>query len=223
MVLRALLDVVLPKSCCGCGHAGVLWCRTCAGELASPRTVNVVGLPSVWAAGTYDGSVKRAIHEWKESGVLGLSSSFAPPLAHAVVMAVEHASAQAPFILVPVPSSAAAMRRRGASPVTDVARQTAQLLTLHGLPTEVDECLAPARARHDQAGLGLEQRARNMRGSMRLRHSVAGRVIVIDDVVTTGATLREAVRCLPASAELVGGAALAATVKRHRGSRLSGP
>jgi len=223
MVVWALLDVVLPLSCCGCGHAGVLWCRTCAGALASPRKVDVADLPSVWAAGIYDGSVRRAIHEWKESGVLALSSSFAPALAHAAAMALEHATAQPPLIFVPVPSSAAAMRRRGVSPITDLARQAAQLLTLHGLPTTVDECLAPARARHDQAGLGLEQRARNMRGSMRLRHSIAGRVIVVDDVVTTGATLREAVRCLPASAELVGGAALAATVKRHRGSRLSGP
>ena len=106
-----------------------------------------------------------------------------------------------------VPASGASLRARGFRVVDLVARQAG---------VRPRRLLAVRRAGADQRGLGRAQRLENVRGGM-LAHSVAGRrVVIVDDVVTTGATLLEAARALRAGGALVVGAAtIASTPLRH--------
>jgi predicted amidophosphoribosyltransferase len=76
---------------------------------------------------------------------------------------------------------------------------------------------APARPHRAQKLLTVADRETNLRGAFRLRRAVAGRrILIVDDVVTSGATLREAARVLLAGgAEVVGAAVAASTPKLY--------
>jgi predicted amidophosphoribosyltransferase len=117
------------------------------------------------------------------------------------------ATRRRPVLFVPVPSSRRGFRARGYRPVDRVLGRTGRRAT---------PALAYARQPSDQIGLDAEQRAANMRGSMRVTRRVTGRtVILIDDVCTTGATLTEAADVLRAAgARRVCAAVIAATPLR---------
>ena len=85
----------------------------------------------------------------------------------------------------------------------------------HAARFAVQRLLVPARVVRDQAGLTSGQRARNLQGALRAVPAAPCRVLLVDDVVTTGATLVEAARALVAQGhQVVGAAVLGATSRR---------
>jgi predicted amidophosphoribosyltransferase len=100
-----------------------------------------------------------------------------------------------PLTLVPVPSTPAAVRRRGYDSVLQVASDAARRLRRSGRPVVVSTALRQVRSLEDQAGLDTAARWENLKGALVAR-PVRGRVLVVDDVCTTGATLTEACRAL---------------------------
>lgn len=207
------LALVLPISCAGCDEPDVALCEDCEVELR-PRVVLAGRAPPIWAGLRFDAVPARVIRALKEDGRTGLAQSLAPALRASVEAAVAAASPQGEddgaVVVVPVPTSRAAYRRRGYRVVELVARRA-------GLRTS--RVLRAARATADQRGLDRAARRSNVAGSL-VAHGAAGlRVIVIDDVVTTGATLSEAVRALRAGgAQVIGAATIAATARRGGGS-----
>lgn len=129
-------------------------------------------------------------------------------------------------VLVPVPSDPAAVRRRGHDPLARTVRAAARDLRRAGWRVRVAPVLRQVRHVADQAGLDASARVANLAGSLavrdrgrrRLVRVAAGRPVVLvlcDDVVTTGATCREAQRALTvAGLAPVAVAALAATRRR---------
>jgi predicted amidophosphoribosyltransferase len=115
--------------------------------------------------------------------------------------------------VVAIPGTRAGYRRRGYDPVR-------LLISRAGLGAS--RVFAPARPHRSQKQLGAGERDRNLRGTFRLRRSVAGRrILLVDDVVTTGATLREAARVLREGGADVVGAAVVASTERRFGTTLS--
>lgn len=125
-----------------------------------------------------------------------------------------------PVLLVPVPSHPAVVRERSHNPVLRTAQAAAAELRRSGLPARVVPLLRVGQRPQDQAGLGAAARQRNLAGRFAARTGPARRaraaeVVLVDDVVTTGATLREAQRALEAVGVVpVGAAAVAATRRR---------
>ncbi|RIQ23081.1 ComF family protein [Jiangella rhizosphaerae] len=121
-----------------------------------------------------------------------------------------------PVVLIPVPSAPAAVRRRGHDPVLRSARRAAATLHRSGQRASVVAGLRHARRVADQAGLDRREREDNLHGSLVVTAAVrraAGRcVVVVDDIATTGATLRESVRALEAAGVRPCGAAVIAVV-----------
>ena len=159
----------------------------------------------VWVVADYGGPTAALIRSWKDGGRRDLARPLSRALAAALHAAWLDAAGPAGTVVVPVPSGPANRRRRGGDPVADLARRAVGELRRQRLAGPGDLRVIPV-LRHrrqvaDQAGLGVVERSRNLAGALHLPDRwlplVAGAgVLVVDDVVTTGASSAEAARAL---------------------------
>lgn len=224
------LDLVLGSACVGCSAAGRVLCRAC--DLSLPRhgrlawpTPTPPGLAPPYAAGAYDGLLKAMVNAHKEHAVLPLATPLGRVLSDVVsdlVGDLVRDLVAGPVLLVPVPSRRAVVRRRGHDPLLRVTREAAARLRRQGTPATCRQLLVARGRVRDQSTLTALERAANLSGSMRARSAAATAavpaplVVLVDDVLTTGATAREAQRALEEAGVLVAGiATVAATERRH--------
>lgn len=193
-----LLDLILPLECGGCGAPSTRWCPACAGELAAradePRLVTPrldPGVP-VWSLGRYAAARRQAIVAVKEHGRADLVAPLAAALQTGLSRLLTWGLLDAPLIVVPAPTRRVAARRRGGDPVTRVAERASA--DLPGIA--VLRALRLTGLTRDSVGLSSADRQRNLAGRVRLTRPVPGPVVIVDDVVTTGATACESVRAL---------------------------
>jgi predicted amidophosphoribosyltransferase len=209
-VIDSWLDLVHGARCVGCARPGRVLCRECRGHVPA-RSLRVrptpcpEGLASCFAAGEYDGLLGRMVVAHKERAAFPLARPLGLALAAAAGPVLDPAT---PSVLVPVPSRPDVVRARGHDPMLRVSRVAARRLRRVGNDVQVARLLEQHAAVADQVGLGTEQRAANLSGSMRVRPVVRARLarldvpvslVLCDDVVTTGATAREAQRTLEES------------------------
>jgi len=228
MLPDALGDLLLGSRCVGCARPGRVLCRTCAATL--PETAvpawpspTPAGLVVPFAAAVYDGLVRAMVLAHKERGVLDLAAPLGWLLGGAVAAALA-ARAAGPVVLVPVPSRPASVRARGHDPTQVITVRAAAALRAAGRPTTVAALLRLRPGVRDQAGLDAGERRANLHGSMRCPSRSLARlasrlprahVVVCDDVLTTGATAREAQRALEAVGLGVVAIAVAAATRRR--------
>lgn len=240
-VIAQTCALVAPRQC-PCGEEGTWLCRRCAallsavprrvesscdalqvltgarireehhGGITLPAGVDHAPLLPVLALGEYGGNLQRLVLAWKNGGMAHLASRIAPALAPAVAQLTELAgvsSVTAPG-LVPVPSRRSARLRRGEDHVAELVRAIERTGAGHAL-------LLRARPTTAQDGQGARQRrTRRIRLEGR-RSRAAGRraepVIIVDDVVTTGSTLRGMHEALTAAGMEVLGAVVVAAAR----------
>lgn len=227
-------DLLLGRTCAGCDRPGPLLCPDCREWLDGwgPRLVRPrpapAGLPEVAASAPYVGPLRPIIHRYKEggawalAGVLGERVALAGALVLATAAREGRWDAVAEVLVVPAPSRPQAVRRRGSDVTARLAgRASARLRALSRAAVRADAVLATTGPTADQAGLGTAARRANLDHRLRLRHPVPpGRpVLLVDDVITTGATLREMTRVLHAAGCPVLGAATVGATPRDPDSR----
>ncbi len=208
-IVREVADLAFASVCVGCGTAGTALCEACTAELA-PQVVrppsDVVPLRAGLAFEGVAASVLRAV---KEDGQTSLLRRLRPALAAAVDdLRGGPAVPRRIDVVVPVPTTGAAFRRRGFRVPVMLARGT-------GIP--VLRALSYTRRVRDQRGLGAEGRRRNLADALIATRAGRGAAaLIVDDVITTGATCAEAARALDAAGFHVVGA-VAAEATRRRG------
>lgn len=204
--LREAASVLWSTACAGCGAPDVPVCAACRALLtAGPVRATVDGVPLV-AAAEYAGAVRALVVDCKEHGGRATARALGAGLALALAALPEGE-------VVRVPSSRAGMRRRGFDPVALLLRAA-------------DRRAVPLRRRSTADGAGAQkqrsvlERGAAAHGSLvlpaRAARMLAGcPVVVVDDVVTSGATVRDALRALRAAGcAPVGIAAVARTMRR---------
>jgi predicted amidophosphoribosyltransferase len=170
------------------------------------------GVHGVWSAARYEGAVRDALLAYKERGRRDLAPPLAELLAAAVAAALDAGPGRRDVVLVPVPTARSVAAARGGDHVLRLARRAG---ARHGVRTAVG-VLSLTRRIHDSAGLGIAQRERNLAGAVAARAAPDGlAALVVDDIVTTGATVRACVRALESAGWAVVGAAVVAATPRR--------
>jgi|SRR5438067_12440830 len=205
-----MLDLVLPLECGGCGAPSTRWCAVCAQELAvKPDQPHLItprvdpGVP-VLSLGRYAGPRRDAIVAVKEHGRADLIAPLAVALRSGIDRLLAWGVIDTPLTVVPAPTRRSSARRRGGDPVTRIARvatvglgavRVVQALRLRGLV-------------RDSVGLSGADRQRNIAGRVKIVKPIDAfeqTVLVVDDIVTTGATASESVRVLRIAGASVAG------------------
>ncbi|MCL2782466.1 MAG: ComF family protein [Propionibacteriaceae bacterium] len=194
-LIDAALDLYLGGRCHGCNTPGRSPCPDCrVALLPQPQLHTRPGLDATLVTGVrYDTAMPFVIafkdrDAWQLTAVLG--STLAGAVRHLLDDAgipLEHRHL---LVLVPVPSAAEAVRRRGFDHTATLASWVSRRLGLRWSPL-----LKRVTAVGDQVGRSADQRQNNQAGTMRARPG-GQMVVVVDDVITTGATASEAVRAL---------------------------
>lgn len=264
----SLGEVLMPRTCPCCAvpvayGAGSPLCEACLPQLRSAlakvervyalQPLDGAAAPEVRAASRYEGIMPRALLALKNAGRTDLLPLLGEGLARSVyellrahregLHAESGSSIPVEVLLVPAPSSAQSVRRRGYAPanllVQEAARQLNQRLPASVRVRAVDvigyaprgrrgsgtslssrvgtSLLGASEAKNEQKSLGAVGRAERMHGALRVMEPAlcADRVsIICDDVVTTGATASEMVRVLQESGSRVLGVCAVAAVPK---------
>lgn len=201
----AVLELLLPQRCVVCSRPGVQVCETCRAAL--PRIVPPLcercGAPTAWpvarcaecsgrrlafasarAAVAYDDSVRELVCEWKERGLRRLAGL----AADLVDGTLERPDVT---VLVPVPADRDRSLKRGHEPAAQLARELGRRWDV-----PVERLLRRTRGAVRQRGLSQAERRANVRSAFAAAREIQSRVVLIDDVYTTGATANAAASAL---------------------------
>lgn len=211
-LLGPVWELLFPSRCLGCGRRGWLICPACQPGIPwlpaalCPRCARASRdgrvcrrcraggspfLASARAACCFEGLVRRAIHALK----FRRARALAPLLAELLAEALQPRPIEADLV-IPVPLSPSRQRERGYNQSELIAAELARLVPL---PAPSADVLARTRETPPQVGLSAMERRRNLRGAFSCQHPqlVAGRrCLLLDDVMTTGATLEACAEAL---------------------------
>lgn len=220
-LLDAAADLAWGGRCAGCGRPGPVCCPACAEVVRAqpPQPVPVADLAGVWARGDYAGELRALILACKERQGLGLVPLLTELAVGSTAAVLQERWRTGLVVLIPIPSSRATVAARGFDLTWLVARGIARRLRGLGIDVRARRGLALASGTRDQVGLGVVDRASNRQHSLRALPGEPADVVLVDDIITTGATVRAAAGALTCAGHRLLGAGVIAATPRRDGHR----
>ncbi len=209
--VSAALDVVFPPRCAACGRVDMRWCDRCEAQLAAWPVNKQSALTSdileIYATSLHDGLLAQAVHALKYQEMPHL----AVPLARRLANVLNTWRIQ-PDVIVPVPLHPQRQQERG---YNQSALLAWELSALTDIPLRLD-LVERTRYTRAQVGLDRQNRLTNMADAFYAQNSDGLRVLIIDDVATTGATMTQCAQALRSagSSQIYG---LTVSMARHTG------
>lgn len=230
-----LMWVLMPSDCVVCGARDAVLCSACTKNLhrstlkpfraeeaaeALPLDLETNVVLPVVAAGLYKDGVSATVLAFKNHQRFTLKKELGRSLARAVRTALEELDVgsqrtSSPVWVVPIPASPASLRKRGYWPVGELLKVASKSMSHSGGLNVRSILRVTSAAQSSHRGASARER-RSRRGTMTLAPGLTvlkgQRVLLVDDVLTTGATLAQAHQVLrTAGFEVIGAAVLAAT------------
>ena len=212
-LLGMMRDALFPRGCAGCDRPDEVLCGDCRSLFTNWRSRELVahGTAQTWSASTYQGAVRHAILAWKDHDDTELDTIFGEVMASLLEHSAIHRSCsrQTAVLVVPVPSSPASMRRRGRRHIDPLSKAVASALCDHGFDAKPYRALASiASGGRSVQQASSAQRAQRIGGRIALVSDAVmqgQQVVLVDDIITTGSTLRQCAQtCRQAGAEVIG-------------------
>ena len=198
--MKSLAELIFPSRCIGCSQLGISICSTCRKSWHSHiyhRTIKVLDTSyPVISAIEYSPIASRVLMRAKEANQEAADQLLVNALSHSLRYFLKNFGFGD---LVPIPSRRSATRKRGRDFMQEITDSVAENESIKSL-----QILQHQRAVRDQSQLNSQQRSRNIAGAFSTSFNLAevrdsgniGPLIIVDDLVTTGATLAEAIRAL---------------------------
>lgn len=200
MLLR---DLIFTPTCLGCGRFGDSLCTNCFSKLTPVHKAEIAGVTNVVCLHSYSDWLRDQIIEYK-SGKYELARGLGELISIGSLQYFPN------LPIVPIPTSASKLQSRGIDTVGYLAKHAKRL----NRKLNIQKSLVLRKEVREQVGLTEQQRLENMRGAFIATKPIRGSVLVLDDVVTTGATMTAAATALKnAGANEVFGLGLCAAVK----------
>lgn len=184
-------EQIPPLSASRCPRCALPFaCETGSSHLCEPCIRSTPPFTAVTALGVYEGTLRHAVHRFKYRGELNLDRPLGEMLAEALRPLCDE---WRPDLLVPVPLHPRRLRQRSYNQALLLARELGRNLSL----PVASQLLQRRHPTPPQRGLSARVRCHNLRGAFVLGRPLAGeRILLVDDVMTTGATATECTRTL---------------------------
>ena len=223
--MKSLAELVFPSRCIGCSQLGISICSICRTSWHTHiyhRSVKVLDKNyPVISAIEYSPIASRVILRAKEANQEAADQLLVKAITHSLRYFLKHYGSGD---LVAIPSRRSATRKRGRDFMQEITQSVANIESLKSM-----EVLQHQRAVRDQSKLNSQQRKLNIAGAFSVTCNLAkldklanragsgniGPLIIVDDLVTTGATLAEAIRALRAAGFSVIGAVTGAVANPY--------
>ena len=222
--LSNIAELIFPSRCIGCSQLGISICSTCRASWHPHiylREINVLGFNyPIVSAVQYSPVASRVLLSAKESNISAADRLLTDAISHSLKYFVKHFGGQT---LISIPSRRSAVRKRGRNFLGEITENVARDFSTN-INTCKFELLTHSRKVLDQSSLNSKQRLANLSGALAAPRKSStikgdgniGSLIIVDDLITTGATLAEAIRALRTAGFEVKGAVTGAVAKPLR-------
>jgi len=204
--MSVIKELVFTPTCLACGLLGAHLCGTCELELNPFIGKPLKNVSAIFCASKYEGWIREKLIEFKNGRAQNV-----PALAAALTVAFDFANFTNSFTLIPIPSASEKIMERGFDSISILGKEVSK--RVESAPKLTAALFLKSQVR-DQVGLTATERKVNMAQAFGIRQKLDGDIVLIDDVITTGATMSSAARILRiAGAQRVFGIALCGSPK----------